>query len=106
MLSGKFPYGAQIAQANSVLAQRKLKYRSIINEDSELPLWIDDTLEHALKVDPLKRYPVISEFMQDLRQPNKLFLAKTKPPLLERDPVMFWQGVSLILFVLLIAQIV
>lgn len=106
MLSGKFPYGTKIAQANSVSAQRNLQYQSIISEDCELPLWIDDTLEKALKVDPLKRYPVISEFVQDLRQPNKLFLAKTKPPLIQRDPVMFWQGVSLTLFILLVAQFV
>lgn len=104
MLSGKFPYGSEIAQANSISAQRKLKYKSMINDDSELPLWIDDTLEYALKMDPLKRYPVLSEFIHDLRQPNKLFLAKTKPPLIKRDPVMFWQWVSLILFILLIAK--
>ena len=106
MLSGKFPYGSEIAQANSVSAQRKLKYKSIINEDSELPIWIDDTLERALKMNPLKRYPVLSEFIHDLRQPNILFLAKTKPPLIQRDPVMFWQWISLILFILLIIQTV
>ncbi len=104
MLSGKFPYGVNIAQANSVSAQRKLSYNTIINDDSELPLWIDDTLAHALKIDPLKRYPVISEFVQNLREPNKAYLAKTRPPLLERDPVMFWQTISIILFILLIVQ--
>ncbi|MDX2369153.1 MAG: bifunctional protein-serine/threonine kinase/phosphatase [Colwellia sp.] len=104
MLSGKFPYSSEIAQANSISAQRKLKYKSIINDDSELPIWIDDTLEHAVKMDPLKRYLVLTEFIHDLRQPNKLFLAKTKPPLIQRDPVMFWQWVSLILFIIIIVQ--
>jgi serine/threonine protein phosphatase PrpC len=104
MLSGKFPYGREIAQANSVSAQRKLNYKSMIDDNTELPLWIDDTLEHALKIDPLKRYSVLSEFVHDLRQPNKLFLARTKPPLMQRDPVMFWQWISLILLLLLILQ--
>ncbi|MBA6326889.1 bifunctional protein-serine/threonine kinase/phosphatase [Colwellia sp. MB02u-6] len=104
MLSGKFPYGREIAQANSVSAQRKLNYKSMIDDNTEFPLWIDDTLERALKIDPLKRYSVLSEFVHDLRQPNKLFLAKTKPPLMQRDPVMFWQWVSLILLLLLILQ--
>jgi serine/threonine protein phosphatase PrpC/predicted Ser/Thr protein kinase len=104
MLSGKFPYGSEIAQANSASAQRKLSYKSIIDDDSILPIWIDDTLEHALKIDPLKRYPMLSEFMHDLRQPNKSFLAKTKPPLIQRDPVMFWQCISLILLIIVIAQ--
>jgi serine/threonine protein kinase len=104
MLSGKFPYGSEIAQANSVSAQRKLNYKSLINDESELPIWIDDTLKKALKMDPLKRYPVLTEFIHDLRQPNKLFLAKTKPPLMQRDPIMFWQFISLMLFILLIAK--
>ena len=106
MLSGKFPYGAKIAQAKSVSAQNKLNYQSIINDDSELPVWLDDTLEHALKMNPLKRYNELSEFIHDLRQPNKLFLAKTRPPLLQRDPVMFWQGISLLLLILLLVQAV
>ena len=104
MLSGKFPYGREIAQANSVSAQHKLNYKSMISDDAQLPIWIDDTLERALKIDPLKRYSVLSEFIHDLRQPNKLFLAKTKPPLIQRDPVMFWQWVSLMLLILLIVQ--
>ena len=106
MLSGKFPYSAKIAQAKSVSAQNKLNYQSIINDDSELPVWLDDTLEHALKMNPLKRYNELSEFIHDLRQPNKLFLAKTRPPLLQRDPVMFWQGISLLLVILLLVQAV
>jgi serine/threonine protein phosphatase PrpC/predicted Ser/Thr protein kinase len=104
MLSGRFPYGTEIAQAKSVSAQRKLNYKSIINDESELPVWLDHTLEHALKVDPLKRYSELSEFIHDLRHPNKVFLAKTKPPLIQRDPVMFWQGVSFLLFLILIIQ--
>ena len=106
MLAGKFPYSAKIAQAKSVSAQNKLNYKSLINDDSELPVWLDDTLEHALKMNPLKRYNELSEFIHDLRQPNKLFLAKTRPPLLQRDPVMFWQGISFLLFIVLIIQAV
>ncbi len=104
MLSGKFPYGREIAQAKSISAQRKLRYKSIINDDSELPIWIDDTLEQALKINPLKRYPVLSEFIHDLRQPNKLFYKKTKSPLMQRDPIMFWQMISLILFIIIVVQ--
>lgn len=102
MLSGKFPYSSKIAQANSISSQKRLNYKSMINDDSELPIWIDDTLKHAVNINPLKRYNELSEFIHDLRQPNKLFLAKTKTPLIQRDPVMFWQGVSFVLFIILI----
>lgn len=106
MLSGRFPYGSEIAQAKSVNAQRKLRYRSLLDDDSEVPAWVNDTLQKALHITPLKRYSELSEFIADLRQPNKTFLAKTKPPLLERDPVMFWQGVSLVLFLTLITVLI
>ncbi|WP_426359432.1 protein kinase domain-containing protein [Pseudocolwellia sp. HL-MZ19] len=106
MLSGGFPYSQAIAQANTLSAQEKLGYRSLMTKDSELPAWLDYTLKRALHINPLKRHPELSEFMHDLRHPNKVYLAQTKPPLMERDPVMFWQGVSLVLFVLLIAQLV
>lgn len=110
MLSGgKFPYGVNIAQAKSVNAQRRIQYTSLINDESELPIWIDDALQKALHITPLKRYETLSEFVYDLHHPNKAFLNRTRPPLIQRNPVMFWQGVSfslllIIVFILLKAQ--
>lgn len=106
MLSGKFPYSTKIAQANSISAQRKIYYRSLIDDESTVPAWIDFTLENALKINPEKRYAELSEFIHDLHQPNKAFLSKTKAPLLQRDPVKFWKGLSLILTGIVIFQAV
>jgi hypothetical protein len=39
----------------------------------------------------------------ELRQPSKEFISRSRPPLMERDPVRFWQGVSLILLVIIVA---
>ncbi|RBW46612.1 bifunctional protein-serine/threonine kinase/phosphatase [Psychromonas sp. B3M02] len=102
MLSGKFPYKAEITQARSLSAQRKLRYRPIITADTELPLWIDDTLQRALQVEPKHRYSVLSEFIYDLRHPSKQFLAKGRAPLIERKPVVFWQGMSTLLLFIII----
>ncbi|WP_366942953.1 protein kinase [uncultured Cocleimonas sp.] len=55
MLSGKLPYGTQVAKARSRSAQRRLHYKSVINDDTDIPLWIDFTLRRALNPDPLKR---------------------------------------------------
>ena len=33
--------------------------------------------------------------------PNKAFLNKTRPPLMERNSVLFWKGVSFILAVII-----
>lgn len=97
MLAGRLPYGAQIAGARTKAAQRKLKYQSVLDDDREIPAWIDDTLQKALHPDPYKRYAEISEFLYDLRHPNKAFMNKTRPPLMERNPVLFWKSISLVL---------
>jgi hypothetical protein len=55
--------------------------------------------------DPLARYDEISEFIYDLHHPNKDFLNKTRPPLIERNPVIFWKGVSFVLAVLLVVSL-
>ncbi|MEP3350331.1 MAG: bifunctional protein-serine/threonine kinase/phosphatase [Marinomonas sp.] len=103
MLSGgKFPYGVNIAQAKSVNAQCRIQYTSLINDESELPIWIDDALQKALQINPLKRYETLSEFVYDLHHPNKAFLNRTRPPLIQRNPVMFWQGVSFSLFLIIV----
>ncbi|ETX10183.1 protein kinase [Marinomonas ushuaiensis DSM 15871] len=102
MLSGnKFPYGVNIAQAKSVAAQRRINYTSLINDESELPLWVDDALQKAVQINPLKRYETLSEFIYDLHHPNKIFLNRTRPPLIQRNPVMFWQGVSFSLLLII-----
>jgi serine/threonine protein kinase len=101
MLSGKLPYGAQVAKSRTKAAQRKLQYISVLNDDREIPAWIDETIKKAVHPDPYKRYEELSEFLFDLRHPNKEFLNKTRPPLMERNPVFFWKSVSFILTVVI-----
>ncbi len=102
MLTGKQPYGTQVAKATTKSAQNKLNYSPLPHDDRHIPLWIDGTLKKALHPDPLKRYSEVSEFLFDLRHPNKVFHNETRPPLLERDPVVFWKGVSFILLLIII----
>lgn len=102
MLSGKLPYGTNVAKANTKSAQRKLKYDSLYMENGDIPVWIDETLRKSVHPDPYKRYSELSEFIYDLRHPNPKFLNKSRPPLLERNPVLFWKVISLILTVVII----
>ncbi len=101
MLTGKLPYGAQAAKARTKATQHKLKYNPLPHDERQLPLWIDGALKKALHPNPFKRYQEISEFLFDLRHPNKAFLNQTRPPLLERDPIAFWKGVSFILTIII-----
>ncbi len=99
MLTGALPYGTRVARCRTRAAQNKLIYKSIREHDREVPAWIDDVLRRALHPDPSKRYEELSEFIFELRQPSQAFLNKARPPLMERNPVLFWKGVSLALAV-------
>lgn len=97
LLTGRLPYGTQVAKTRTKVAQRKLKYRSLLVDDRDIPIWIDEVVEKAVNPNPYKRYAALSEFIHDLRRPNLAFLTKTRPPLIERNPVAFWKTVSLFL---------
>lgn len=97
LLSGKLPYGVEVVKCRTRADQNKLKYQSLLAENRTLPVWVDETVKKAVHINPLRRYQELSEFLFDLRHPNKAFLQRNRPPLLERDPVLFWQGISLLL---------
>lgn len=97
MLSGRFPYDTQVAKSRTASAMRRLNYVSVLDDDREIPAWIDETIRKAVHPNPDKRYQELSEFTFDLRHPNPAFLNKTRAPLLERNPVAFWQSVSVAL---------
>ena len=102
MLTGRLPYGAEVAKARTKSAQMKLMYDSVLDENREIPAWIDGVLRKAVHPNPSKRYEEMSEFVFDLRRPNQEFLNKTRPPLIERNPLVFWKSVSFILAVMVI----
>lgn len=99
MLSNKLPYGVQVARAKTKSAQNKLKYATLY---PEFPVWIDGALKKALNINPNERYSEISEFIFDFSHPNKKFLNKKTPPIIEKNPVVFWQSISLVLFLIII----
>lgn len=103
MLSKKFPYGMNIPKTRTKSAQNKLVYESLYPKQ---PIWIDESLKKALSIDPTKRYSELSEFLFDLKTPNQKFLNKTKPPLIKEHPEKFWQGVSLLLFIIIVVLLI
>ncbi|WP_432256829.1 protein kinase domain-containing protein [Limimaricola sp. AA108-03] len=106
MLCGRLPYGTQVAQVRSRRDQARLTYRSARDDDSTLPAWIDMTLRRATHPDPLRRYDALSEFVADLRRPGADWRAARHVPLVQRNPVQFWQSVSAILALLCLVMAV
>lgn len=102
MLSGRLPYGVEVAKSRTRAAQKKLVYQSVLDDEREIPVWLDHTLKKAVHIDRYKRYSELSEFLYDLRNPGKAFLSATRPPLMERNPLMFWQGLCCALTVVIV----
>ena len=103
LLSGRLPYGADVARARTTAAQKRLCYQPLRHAQRDIPAWIDEVLGKALHPDPARRYADLSEFVFELRQPNPAFLNRARPPLLERNPLLFWKSLSLLLAVTVVA---
>jgi len=98
MLTGKFPYG-EIQPSNA--AQKRYLYTPAQQYNANIPDWIDAALEKAVQSNPNKRYDLLSEFVTDLSKPSANS-HPTRQPWIERNPLRFWQVLSLIQFILLI----
>lgn len=99
MITGKLPYGRSIANATNQAGFKKLKYMPISRHVSNIPDWVDRALQKAVEIDPSNRYEKMSELESDLRKPNPDFLKESQRPLLERNPLAFWQFIAAVLFI-------
>lgn len=109
MLTGKLPYGAEIARTRTPAQQRRLSYKPSYVINPEIPVWVDSAIRQAVATDPGKRHEALSEFLYYLRNPDTDLHKTPQLALAERNPVLVWQLVSLFLALttlLLIAQLV
>lgn len=97
MLTGQLPYGQSIKTVSSI---KKLRYVSATTRRKDMPNWMDAALENAVQLDPLKRTEALSAFTTNLRKPNSALIPARHRPLIERDPVMFWRSLCLLMFAL------
>ena len=105
VLSGRLPYGAAMAQARSRGGQRRLGYDPVVDTDSEIPIFVDAALRKAVHYDPARRQQDVAEFIADITRLNPALPGLERPPLAERDPVIFWKSISLSLSLALISLI-
>lgn len=101
MLTGKLPYGARVAAADSRAAQRKLRYIPVVAINPAVPDWIDAAIARAVAIEPQHRYAELSEFIYDLTHPNPALVGPDRRPMLARQPERLWQATSLFLLVML-----
>ncbi|WP_417543386.1 protein kinase domain-containing protein [Marinobacter sp.] len=101
LLTGQLPYGTRVPGIRNQSQLRKLSYNPARLCRDDLPGWVDEALARALHPEPHKRYPALSEFLFDLRQPSHHWNQQHRKPLIERHPVGFWQGLSALLLLAL-----
>jgi serine/threonine protein phosphatase PrpC len=97
MLTGRLPYGTDVARCRTAADQRRLRYRAVTPLRPDIPAWVDDALQKALHPDPQRRYADVAEFVYSLQRPDPALHRPRRVPLAERDPVRFWKGLALLL---------
>jgi len=102
LLTGQLPYGTRIPGLRSRSQLRKLSYNPARLYRDDLPDWVDGALARAVHPEPHKRYPALSEFTFNLRQPDHHWHQQHRKPLIERHPLGFWQGLSALLLLALL----
>jgi len=95
LLSGKLPYGKELSARNL----RRVNYRSVKQFNPEVPAWVDKALEKAVHIKPEHRFSILSEFTHALSQPDSSLVSQDYVPLIKRNPLRVWQGISLILLI-------
>lgn len=91
ILTGRLPYGDTVPRIRSTKAIQALRYSPASEINSDIPNWMDAAIKRAVNPTPDNRYPQISEFIHDLFHPNSDYLSQKPPPLLQRNPLRFWQ---------------
>ncbi|GLX76866.1 protein kinase [Thalassotalea insulae] len=106
MLCGELPFKPMQRAQVTQTSYSDWQYRSIKQFRPKLPYWLDLTLQQCTAPDPAQRYQAFSEFNQELNKPNLSAIEHyNKQPILQRNPVIFWQGVSAILLLLLLISL-
>ncbi len=105
MITGELPYAEPAVKRVSLEHYGKLDYIPATRHRRDLPLWVEACLRKALQPNPVYRYEAFSEFLQDFTRPNAGLEAGFKrAPLLQRNPLRFWQVLSVVLVILNLLQ--
>jgi hypothetical protein len=96
MLTGHLPYGEKYGEGRVA----KLAYTSARQWQASIPDWMDKAIQKAVTHSAEYRYDDIVEFVHDLSHPNPQLLHSKPLPLIERNPVGFWRGLSLLLLII------
>jgi len=100
LLNNALPFGKEMSVKTSFRQFSQLKYIACIHQNTRVPNWMDGAIQKALSLDIKVRHEDVFEFLHDLNTPNPHFLNATATPLIERNPVLLWRMISIILLII------
>jgi serine/threonine protein kinase len=105
LLTGKLPFKEKKINQFQLKSYQHMHYISIKKHRTDLPDWIDAALRKGCMPNPEKRYHLLSELIHDLKTPKDNTPYTDYEPLLVRNPVLVWQGISAFFFVLFLLAV-
>lgn len=103
MLASERPYSDKSQAVRRPTRLDDWRYGSLKDRRPDLPNWACFAIEKACHRNPAHRYHAMSEFVEDLAKPGAWAAQKeSSVALIEKNPVAFWKGTSLILFAIAI----
>ncbi len=99
MLTGRLPYGKGFTGPRDV---GKLTYVPARSLRGDVPVWMDAALTNAVATKPSERTEALSALVEDLRRPNPSLGYERPRSLIERDPLNFWRGLTVVLTLVIV----
>jgi serine/threonine protein kinase len=101
--TGAMPFGEQEAFARPRFGTPT----PLARHRPDMPSWLDDAICTAIQPDRTRRFGDVVELLSVLESGGPLSVSPQRPlPLIERYPVGFWQAISAVLAIALIASLV
>ncbi len=97
LLNNKLPFGQEMPEQATARQLAQLNYVSSIHSNPMVPNWMDGAIQKSLSLDIKMRHEDVFEFLHDLKHPNPNFINTMATPLIERNPLLVWKTISLVL---------
>jgi serine/threonine protein phosphatase PrpC len=98
ILSGQYPFGETLPGERPLFGRAS----PLSGYRKDIPAWLNAAILRAISLNRDDRFGDLHEFVFELEHGNLRPRARHPRPLIERNPLLFWQLLSTLLFILLI----
>ena len=106
MFTGKEPFSGKLNKCRTVEAYLKTKYIPCFDENPLVPIWMDCAIKKGLRFKAERRHEDVLELLHELQKPNPKYRSNHNAVLMDKNPVLFWQGLCAFWFLAFILALV